>query len=94
MTLAAAVLAVALAADVVDVERATVTTDAGVLELRGGCWLSDGVCLGTAQELVKLRTENAELRKGPPVGTIAAVAAVTLVCGLVLGGLAVWQLKK
>lgn len=80
--------------EVIDVERAIVTQrDGGVVDVYAGCWLSNGVCLGTAQELVQLRTENAELKKGPPAGTLLAVGAVCLLLGVVLGGLAVAQLK-
>lgn len=94
MNALAAALAVALAADVVDVERAVATTDAGVLQLGPGCWLSDGRCVGVARELVQLRTENAELKKAPPSTVLLAVGAVTFALGLVLGGFVVWSVKK
>lgn len=81
--------------EVIDVERAIVTQrDGGVVDVYAGCWLSNGVCLGTAQELVQLRTENAELKKGPPVGTLLAVGAVCLLVGVMLGGLVVYQASK
>lgn len=88
------VLALVLAADVVDVERAVATTDAGIVQLGPGCWLSDGRCVGVARELVALRTENAELKKGPPVGTVLVVGAVCLLLGVVLGGVAAYQASK
>lgn len=94
MNALAAALAVALAADVVDVERAVATTDAGIVQLGPGCWLSDGRCVGVARELVQLRTENAELKKSAPVGVVVVVGAVCLLLGVVLGGVAVYQASR
>lgn len=80
--------------EVIDVERAIITQrDGGVLDVYAGCWLSDGVCMGTAKELTQLRVENEALKKTPP-GTLVAVGAVCLLLGLVLGGVAVYQVTK
>lgn len=82
------------AVEAVDVERATVVTDGGTLELVGGCWLSDGRCVDVARELVTLRAENAKLREAPPIGTLAGVALVSLGLGLILGAVVVYQVRK
>jgi hypothetical protein len=84
-----AVLATAAAADgpqVVDVERATVTTKGGArLELDGGVWLSDAYAVGYAKELAdkRARVEHLEATAGKldPVVLAIIAAATTTVFG-------------
>lgn len=71
-----------------DVESAIVRTpDGGVALVPSGCYLEEGRCLGVAQELARLRAENAELKRAPvetPLGLVVALA-LGLVAGLGLG---------
>ena len=76
-------MAPARAADVLDVETADVTTDAGVVHVDGGCWLSTPRCIGVGRELVALRAENAALKQAPT--PTAPGVAVALAIGLILG---------
>lgn len=92
MTLAvalAALLAVDGGVDVVDVERATIVQarDAGIIEVDGGVWLSDGYTLGFARELASKRVQVQVLKASPPVLPLeyAITVAVTLVLGAVGG---------
>lgn len=83
--------------DVVDVELAQVQQpDGGVLSLRGGCWLSDGRCLGAARELAALRAENAHLRDGgvSAVGPMLGIALGAFVVGVVAGAVVTYSLRS
>ncbi len=73
--------------NVVDVERASLTTDAGVVEVTGGVWLSDKRAEDIATERVMLRERNATLTK--QAGAVEASTIVTVACvSAALGGVA------
>ena len=50
---------------ILDVETAEISNDAGIFSVTGGCWLSTGKCIDTAKELKRLRAENESLRSQP-----------------------------
>lgn len=79
----------ARADDVVDVQRASILTAAGIqLEVEGGTWLSDAQTMRTGQELVSLRAQNEALREAPPMPplwTLGVALAVGLACGVAIG---------
>lgn len=52
-------------AQILDVETAEISNDAGIFSVNGGCWLSTGKCIDTAKELKRLRAENESLRSQP-----------------------------
>jgi hypothetical protein len=74
---------VARAQDVVDVERADLATDAGVVSVVGGCWLSTGRCLELAREREQLKAENAKLKTSPT--PTAPELIVTIAVGVLVG---------
>lgn len=79
----------ARADDVVDVQRASILTAAGIqLEVEGGTWLSDAQTMRTGQELVSLRAQREALREAPPMPplwTLGVAIAVGLACGVAIG---------
>ncbi|RJS14606.1 hypothetical protein DRW03_34575 [Corallococcus sp. H22C18031201] len=91
MRLGALVLVVFVAfpawgSEVISVERARLFPDGGaaVVEVEGGCWLSERRCIRTAAELERLRAENEALRR--QAGDVSlSVAVVALIVGLGAG---------
>ncbi len=79
----------ARADDVVDVQRASILTAAGLtVEVEGGTWLSTAQTMRTGQELASLRAQNEALRQAPPMPplwTIAVALGVGLACGVAIG---------
>lgn len=73
----------ARAADVIDVERAVLVTDGGVVSVDGGVWLSTPRAVEVASAAVQCREENAALRAS--AGTVEA----RLIVGVVLASLLV-----
>ena len=75
--------------DVVDVQRASILTAAGLtVEVEGGTWLSDAQTMRTGRELVSLRAQNEALREAPPMPplwTLAVALGVGLACGVAIG---------
>src|SRR5690606_6059235 len=75
--------------DVVDVQRASIRTAAGIdLEVQGGTWLSDAQTMRTGRELVSLRAQVESLREAPPTPPLWALAValgVGLACGVAIG---------
>lgn len=57
------------------------------VERDGGCWMPKADCLSTAQELARLRAENAELRAAPPIspGLVAVLLALAVGAGVAIG---------
>nr|BDT33776.1 hypothetical protein MFMH1_34450 [Myxococcus sp. MH1] len=91
MNLGALVLVVLVAtpaagSEVIGVERAQLFPDGGTaaVEVEGGCWLSESLCVRTAAEIERLRAENKSLRE--QAGDVSfTVVAVALVLGLGAG---------
>lgn len=83
---------------VIDVETAAVVQpDGGIVSVTGGAWISDERLTHVSGELVRLRTENAELKKAPPpvTGTGILIAVIVgLVVGAGLGAYGGYALSK
>lgn len=77
-----------------DVKRATVqVTGGGQVEVVGGCWLSDGVCVGSGKALARQEARAAECLQQQAEG--GAGFPVVKVAGVVVGALLVgWLLGK
>ncbi len=68
----------------VDVKAARLELqDGSPLAVDGGCWLRSDVCIGMAQEVVKLQAENDSLKAAPSFGI--GIILVGLVVGLGVG---------
>lgn len=85
--LLAALLAMpARADDIIDVERAELVTDGGVVLVDGGAWVSTPKLVLLAQEKVQCREENRALKASAGVVETRVVVAVVLAALLVGGG--------
>lgn len=76
----------ARADDVIDVERAELVTDGGVVLVTGGAWVSTPRLVTLAQERVQCREENKALRASAGVVEARVVVAVVLASLLVGAG--------
>lgn len=69
----------ARADDVIDVERAELVTDGGVVAVDGGAWVSTPRLVTLAQERVQCREENKALKASAGVVEARVIVAVVLV---------------
>ena len=72
-----------------------VLIDGSALDIRGGAYLTSEALQSTAKELERLRAENKSMKEAPPPESISVKAViVSVLVGLVVGGVVVVLIKK